>query len=253
MHKNCFSQICLIFLLSVLFVSSACLVNPVKAEANVEVVSDVAYVGNLAMYVVGEVQNTGDQPVEYVEIAVTFYDSNDSVLATDVGYSGVDVILPERKSPFSIVIVDDNVIANFDHYSLSVSYETTVAIEEKLRIVSDTSSIDEHGGLKIAGEVENTANSDATYVRVYATCYDESGNVVDMAVTNIDNGIPAGQTVTFEVTVYTEDLETIASYELTPDSAEYAAIPEFSAIFMCLLVAPLVGLAVIVLRKKTNQ
>ncbi|MFZ7138362.1 MAG: FxLYD domain-containing protein [archaeon] len=253
MHKNCSSQICLIFLLSVLFVSSACLVNPVKAEANVEVVSHVSYVGHLSMYVVGEVQNTGDQPVEWVEITATFYDSNDSVMATEVGYSGVDVILPERKSPFHIILLDETMVANVDHYSLSVSYEPTVAIEEKLSIVSDSSYIDELGGFIITGEVENTANTDATSVRVYATCYDESGNVVDTGMTNIYDPIPAGQTASFEVTVLTEDIETIASYQLTPESAEYAAIPEFSTLFMCLLVAPFVGLAVIVLHKKTNQ
>ncbi len=52
--------------------------------------------------VVGEIQNTGDLNVEYVQIVATFYDSGGTVVGTDFTYTELDSLAPNQKSPFEL-------------------------------------------------------------------------------------------------------------------------------------------------------
>lgn len=95
-----------------------------EKKSNVEVVShktrDDGY--NYGS-IVGEVKNTGQFPVSFVNITVTYYDQDNEVVDTDFTYAGEtsDVLLqPEKTTPFKISYQKDKV--KFDHYKLDVTW-----------------------------------------------------------------------------------------------------------------------------------
>ncbi len=244
MTKNKFSiPIVLLMLLLIIF-SSSNLIFPVKADAQVEVLTHSSYIDSLGwLNVVGEVQNVGDQPVEYVKISATFYDSSNTVVDTSFTFSDLDVILPNRKSPFDILLFDESQISKVDHYELSVSFSTTVSKQQSLRIISHSSYIDTLGWLNIVGEVENSASGGATYVKVIATCYDESGTVINSGF-DITNDIDGGQKAPFEILIISNNPELVSSYELTAESSEFAEIPEVNSLIGFILIFTLLGLII---------
>lgn len=238
-------RVFLVILLLIIF-SSSNLVFQVKADAQVELLTSSSYIDSLGWFnIVGEVQNVGDQAVDFVRIQATFYDSNDTVVETAFTYSELDVILPGRKSPFDITLWDESQSSKVDHYSLSVTFSTTVSMQQSLRILSHSSYIDVLGWLNIVGEVENIATGGATSVKVIATCYDESGTVINIGFSYTNpSEIEAAQKAPFDIIIYDNNPELVSNYELTVESSEFAEIPEFNACILFLLVLPLFGLII---------
>lgn len=255
MNKKHFSlPVFLSMLLLTIFLSSI-LVFQVKADAQVELLNSSSYIDSLGWFnVVGEVQNVGDQAVDYVRISATFYDSNDTVVDTAYTYSTLDVILPNRKSPFDIVLWDQSQSSKVDHYSLSVSFSTTVSMQQSLQILSHSSYIDVLGWLNIVGEVENIATGGATFVKVIATCYDESGTVINVGYSYTNpSEIEASQKAPFDILIIGNNPELVSNYELTVESSEFAEIPEFNACILFLLVLPLFGLIIYFKNLRTSS
>jgi len=252
LKKNRTSKILIFYIfISILFFSSN-FITPVKADAQVEILSHSSYIGSLDFYnVVGEVQNTGDQAVKYVRISATFYDSSDTVVDTALTFSTLSTILPGRKSPFTITLWESSQASKVDHYSLSVSFSTTVSVQESLQIVSHSSYIGSFGWLNIVGEIENLATGGTTYVKVIATCYDESGTVINEGLTFTNpSEIEAGQKAPFDITIYDDNLELVTSYELTVESSEFAMIPEFSSYLILLLIFPFSGFVILFYKRR---
>jgi len=188
-------------------------------------------------HIVGEVQNLGDVAVKYVKIVVTFYDSSHTVIATDFTYSELDVILPGRKSPFDILFTETSQIPRIDHYSLAVTFSTTVSKPIGLQILSNSSYIDSFGFMHVVGEIKNIGSIKTTYVKIIATFYDSSGKVVDCDFTFSDpNELDPGQVAPFDIMLTNEErIPLIQSYALTAESTHYAIIPEFSSMLIMLL------------------
>lgn len=61
------------------------------------------YNGLNTLWIVGEVENNGDMATQFTKVTATFYNSTNQVIGTYYGYADVDVLLPDRKSPFSII------------------------------------------------------------------------------------------------------------------------------------------------------
>jgi len=243
MKKGNFSKSFIVVIFFSTLMYSINFVSPVNATAQVEILSSSSYIDSLGWYhVVGEVQNVGDQAVEHIQISATFYDSGDIVVDTDFTFSILSNILPGRKSPFQILVIGQPQVSKIDHYSLSNSFSTTVSIQESLQIVSHSSYFDTLGWFHIVGEIENMATGGATHVQVIATCYDESGIVIngDFTFTN-PSDIEASQKAPFEILMVSGNLEQISNYELTVESSEFAEIPEFNSHLILLLILPISG------------
>lgn len=52
--------------------------------------------------VVGEVENNGDQTVDYVKIVGTFYNDNDEVICKSFTFTDLDTLAPGDSSPFDL-------------------------------------------------------------------------------------------------------------------------------------------------------
>ena len=163
---------------------------------------------------VGIAKNTGNANINYVKISGTFYDSNNNVVDTDFTYTMLDILKPDQKSPFKIMLSEPD---GYDHYSLSISFsETSDNPYAGLEIQGVTDRTDAYGYYYIDGNVQNTGSVDVTYVKLVAIIYDSSGKIIDADFTYTDpSDISAGGTESFEFMIDTADLPgTIYSYEL---------------------------------------
>mgnify|MGYP001765487739 CR=1 FL=1 len=153
-------------------------------------------------HVVGEVKNNSSKNRSYVKLTATFYNSDNTVVGTDFAYTEVDILLPNEKSPFEILEIDEAISAQIDHYSVVVS-DSNVTTDEPYRsfaILSKDSYTDSTGTFHAIGELQNTGSQAADYVKVVVTLYDSAGKVVgtDFTYTEIDT-VLAGQKSPFEV------------------------------------------------------
>ena len=53
-------------------------------------------------YIVGEVLNTTNSNINFVEVVATFYDEAGTVIGTSFTYTGLDIITPSDAAPFEI-------------------------------------------------------------------------------------------------------------------------------------------------------
>ena len=196
-------------------------------------------------HVVGEVENTGSQSVAFVTITGTFYDSNNTMIVTESSFATLEIIPPGVKSPFQVIVTDQNQAEKVHNYSLAVtdSSVTTKNLTKTLIILSNSSHISLSGFLNIVGEVKNNGSSESTSTRVAATCYDENGKVVaiESGFTDPQNLNPE-QTAQFNLMVDNENQSAkVDNYTFQVQSSEAILIPEFPLsyifIFLTLLFA----------------
>lgn len=240
----------LVFLLFLLLI--VCVPLPVNAAPQIEILnSHTSYIDSIGYFnVVGEVHNVGDQAAEDVGVTATFYNVGDDVVGTWFNHIALPVLLPDRKSPFRVEFVDVPQSALVDHYSLEVEFTPTDSIPKQLQITSHDSSI-VIGYMEINGEVENTGDSTATTVSVIATCYDETGKVVQVggAYANpVDIG--TNQKGTFTILLDYENTDLINSYVLTAASENYALIPEFSSLILVILTIIVASICLLLYKQK---
>ena len=216
---------------SVLLVSFTPSVN---AVAQLTILSHSGYIGSMGWYyVVGEVQNSGDMHLKYVEIIATFYDSNDVIVDTSFTFADLNVLLVGRKSPFKLSLYSTEQSAKVDHYSLEVTYDIfELGKPEGLEILSSNSYVDTLGWMHVVGEIKNIGVYATTYVEVIATFYDSAGKVIDCAFSfSNPHDLEADQKASFEIMLISDKVPLVDSYELTAESDQYVMIPEFSSLF----------------------
>ena len=74
-----------------------------------------------SLHIVGEVINESFEPVRFVKIIATFYDSNNSVIGTDFTYTSPSTLLPGQKAPFDILVTEGSMPLHLvAYYTLSV-------------------------------------------------------------------------------------------------------------------------------------
>jgi len=229
-------------------------ISPVKAAANVDILSHTGYLDSFGYYhVVGEVQNVGDQAVNFVKIEVVFYDSSNVEIASRFDLTMLYVLLAGRKSPFDIVLLDATQSAEVDHYSLSVTFLAASPVPIGLEILSHSSYVDD-GYINIVGEIMNIATEKAHNVKIIATYYDAAGDVVAAMLTYLDpiqSDLDPGETEPFEILLNDEDRTPyVDTYELTAESTQYAIIPESPTWASTLLVFAVLATALVIHKRR---
>jgi len=174
-----------------------------RAAADIDVLSWTWYRGDLGWYeVVGEAKNVGDGCAGFLKFVATWYSEDGEVVGTDYSYSILDEVRPGEKTPFYIVLAEDNVIAT----KVRLQWEWNECYEPPPRDVRLLSIHARYDGdlecLSVFGEVRNEGNHTADFVKVILTLYDSEGEVVavDFTYTTLDELRP-GQTSPFETYV----------------------------------------------------
>jgi hypothetical protein len=224
------------------------------ADGNVVILSNTLYqtygstpfsVNKGDYWIAGEVQNDAIQAL-YFNITADFYNANNEIIAsafltdslTDTPPSYLHVILPAEKSPFMIYLSRFDDAGNFrlvDHYDLRITSSNASNFRSGFQIISE-SSHQTAGTLFIEGQIKNVGTHYIDGFNVFATFYDQSGEVVAVAseggsYTLVDpvtgeKGFPPNQTSSFSLKLddFTESgrLQRIDGYELTVEGYDYS-------------------------------
>lgn len=220
----------LLILLALFFAISS--PSRVYAAGNVRMVSHSIFYDILnTLWVVGEVENVGDMPTTFTKITATFYNASNEIVAIEDGYTALDVLLPGRKSPFSISLLESQGSLKVHNYSLSVSWNNFPQGKiQALVFLTNSSTINGMNYMHVIGVIKNMGTLTSRYTKVIATFYDSSGVVVGEGWDYTEpSNIPPNGTATFDVElIYPQQVMKVASYSLTTESLDYALIPEFS-------------------------
>jgi hypothetical protein len=146
-------------------------------------------------HIVGEVRNNSDAPMEFVKVVATLYDDTGNVTGTDFAYTELDIVLPGGKSPFE---TGTDQWQGTTNYKLQIEGSQGSPPRQDIVILSHSHYTD-GDWLHVRGEVQNTGDTPAEFVKIVVTLYDAAGEVVgtDFAYTELDT-VPPGSTSPFE-------------------------------------------------------
>lgn len=223
---------------------------------DIQIVSYSSYIDSVGYYhIVGEVLNTGSSTLDYVRLDATFYNQSGTVVGTDFTYTSLSNILPGRKSPFKILFGAASVVPKIHHFAVScTSTSVTSAPIQGLKILSNSSYTDSISYIHIVGEVKNIGPIATTYLKVIATGYNSTGNVVvyDFSYANSGNQVDVNAIVPFEILISSDRAPFVNKYSLTAESSNFEVVPEFQP-WALLIILPIVTIALIITKKRLNK
>jgi hypothetical protein len=185
--------------------------NPANSPASIrglglssalEILSHQSYIDSLGWHhIVGEVQNKGDVPLEYVEVIARLYDEGEKLISTKITFTAPDVIYPGGKAPFDIITLRKSQWSRLANYELQIKGELAEdLIQQELTLLNQNSYIQD-GYLYVTGEVQNTGETPAL-VKLIVTLYDANLQVVNTDWSYADLGIIRADDISpFEVKV----------------------------------------------------
>lgn len=153
--------------------------------------------------IIGTVRNNLDEPVTFVKIVGSLYDQEERIIETGFTYTEMDNLYPGERSPFKLRIRDVN---DFATYRLEIEFSRGARNGYRdLEILDSRGSYDQRGNFKIIGEVKNTGNREADFVKVVFTGYkrtDDQREIAAVGFTYTDLGtIAPGQKSPFNLRV----------------------------------------------------
>ncbi len=224
------------FIITIIFVGLIPL-----AFGEVFIQNDQQYIGDdKALHIVGEIINNLEVPLNQINVYVTLLDEDGNLIATKETSSLVNTIMPGMKSPFDLVLTD-NEVKKTKSYSFELDYKVSPPKNQAIDITESELSRDNYNNLMITGTVINRGDITANTVAVIATLYDNEGNVAAVSRIHPEPDYLRANDYAFFVVSIPDKIQTngINDYTLIAESEEYAAVPEFPVGTFVLLVATL--------------
>ena len=212
----------LLCLLPLLLISQA-------AYAEVIIQNDQKYIDEDGLlHIVGEIENNTSAPLNQIKISALLIDGDGNEIKKIVGETVSNVVMPETKGAFDILI--KNVRGeSINDYELNLDYTLAAPKNQVIEISSTALTKDIHNNTVITGILENKGDLTANMIRVVATLYDRDGNVVTVSETYTKpDFLRAGDNSNFIIPFH-EKSQSIhgVEYSITAESDEYVAVPEF--------------------------
>ena len=212
----------LLCLLPLLLISQA-------AYAEVVIQNDQKYIDNDGLlHIVGEIENNTSAPLNQIKISALLIDGDGNEIKKIVGATVSNVVMPETKGAFDILI--KNVRGDsINDYELNLDYTLAAPKNQVIEISSTELTKDIHNNTVITGILENKGELTANMIRVVATLYDRDGNVVTVSETYTKpDFLRAGDNSNFIIPFHEKSQSIHAvEYSITAESDEYVAVPEF--------------------------
>ena len=171
---------------------------PVKVEHAARYLTPVG-----SVWVLGEVFNSTDQPVENVQVRVALLNAAGQELAHDSPFVALDAVPPGGRAPFSVLFsTPPNGVVDFQAYVVradpAYNYKSRYAQLE----VSDVQTRSVGTQLSISGKVSNSGASTAAGAFVAITLYDDQGRVTGFRQFALPaDPLAAGGSTTFDMLV----------------------------------------------------
>ena len=160
-----------------------------EIASQLEIMSHQSYVDDLNWHhLVGEVQNTGNTPIEYVQVLAKYYNAAGEIISTKLTFTAPDTIFPGGKAPFDIVTLRKSQWQAIDTYTLEVTGDVATSLLNENLVLANQNSWIEDGFLYVQGEVENIGDLPAL-VKLIVTLYDANGTVINTNWSYADSGI----------------------------------------------------------------
>jgi hypothetical protein len=102
------------------------------------------------MYIVGEIENNGNETAQFVNVIATFYNQNGTVVAADFTYTNPYDIEPGQKAPFQIILTEEDRIALVNSYELTAESNQYALIPEVWAISTIVILLIAMGAIRIA-------------------------------------------------------------------------------------------------------
>lgn len=170
------------------------------------------------LYVLGEVYNPGDQPLEQVEISISLRDASNEVLAATQGGTVTDYIEAGGRGPVALIFA--NAPASFANYVVQPVRGLPGYLGNyyrDLKIRDAIGSGEQLGSYVVSGQVVNVGPEDAVEVSLVVVLYDGLGRVIGVRRAEpAHNVIPRGGHTDFSIEVV----------PATAPVAEFAVIPQ---------------------------
>ena len=212
----------LLCLLPLLLISQA-------AYAEVVIQNDQKYIDNDGLlHIVGEIENNTSAPLNQIKISALLIDGDGNEIKKIVGETVSNVVMPETKGAFDILI--KNVRGDsINDFELNLDYTLAAPKNQVIEISSTVLTKDIHNNTVITGILENKGELTANMIRVVATLYDRDGNVVTVSETYTKpDFLRAGDNSNFIIPFHEKSQSIHAvEYSITAESDEYVAVPEF--------------------------
>jgi len=187
-------------------------------------------------HIIGEVANTGEEPLGAVEVTAELYDMDSNLIDLQVGQTLIEVLAPQKKAPFDIVAADEALSEDIDSYTLSTSYQVCgpefefklCRPEFEFSFADVQTGWDDQGRFIVEGQVANNGTKQVQETHVVGTFYDDQGRVVGVGYSTPDpTTLTPGQAGDFRI-VIEEVLGSVSDYALQAESRNYLEIPELS-------------------------
>ncbi|MAS89563.1 MAG: DUF3426 domain-containing protein [Thaumarchaeota archaeon] len=199
------------------------------AYAEVVIQNDQKYIDNDGLlHIVGEIENNTSAPLNQIKISALLIDGDGNEIKKIVGETVSNVVMPETKGAFDILI--KNVRGDsINDYELNLDYTLAAPKNQVIEISSTELTKDIHNNTVITGILENKGELTANIIRVVATLYDRDGNVVTVSETYTKpDFLRAGDNSNFIIPFHEKSQSIHAvEYSITAESDEYVAVPEF--------------------------
>jgi LysM repeat protein len=151
-------------------------------------------------WVLGEVFNSTDQPIENVQVRVALLDATGQEVASAAPFVAVDAIPPGSRAPFGVLFNSPpSGVIDFQAYVVradpAYNFDSRYAQLE----VSDLQTKQEGTQHRVSGTVHNPGASGVTGAYVVITLYDDHGRVSGFRqLALLDDSLGAGGSTTFD-------------------------------------------------------
>ena len=211
-----------------LFLIPLFLIAPI-AYGEVSIQNDQKYVDSDGLlHIVGEIENNTSTPLNQIKISAILVDNNGNEVKNIVGETVSNIIMPEMKGAFDILIKNVN-SESIGDYKLNLDYKMAEPKNQVIEISSTTLTKDAYNNTVITGILENKGDITANMIRVVATLYDRDGNVLTVSESYTKpDFLRAGDTSNFIIPIHEKSQSIQAvDYSVTAESDEYVVVPEF--------------------------
>ena len=176
-----------------------------------------------SFYLIGIVQNTGGIDLNYVKVIVELKDGQGQVVASKFAFTSVGTLQSGTKSPFAVLFSDG--VPDWDKYEITVEALESTEMDlyynyTAFDIISNESAEPGYSDYAIQGEIKNTGQLDAEFVKVVAILYDEDNHITGTDWTYIRSDrseLASGESVTFTINIL-NIVNPVDHYELLVDA-----------------------------------